>query len=232
MEIPKNILIVEDDRSLGYLLREYLGMKGFEVTWIQKPVEALQVLRTRAFNLVILDVMMPGMDGFSLGREINAEFPELPFIFLTAKSLKVDVLKGFSVGATDYLKKPIDEEELVVRIEALLSRIQKTEILAEPQSLQIGEYFFDIEKQVLKRNGAETHLTSRESELLKFLALRENRLCPHSEILKALWGQNDYFKKKSLNVFITHLRKYLKADPSISIDNIHGQGFILKINKS
>lgn len=229
METPRKILIVEDDRALGYLLKEYLGMKGFEITWIQNPVEALPILRTKAFDLVILDVMMPGMDGFSLGREIHAEFPEVPFIFLTAKSLKVDVLKGFSVGATDYLKKPIDEEELVVRIEALLSRIQKPDSPALPQSMQIGEYFFDVEKQMLKREGVETHLTSRESELLQFLALREGRLCSHSDILKTLWGQNDYFKKKSLNVFITHLRNYLKGDPSITIDNVHGQGFILKV---
>lgn len=232
-KLPR-ILLVEDDTSLGYLLTEYLQLKGFFVFWASDGKKALAQLSEDTYDLAILDIMMPEMDGFTLARNIKNQYPDLPFIFLTAKSLKVDVLKGFSLGAVDYLKKPIDEEELVVRIKALLSHIKGGE--AEQQELsnevrQLGKYSFNPLNQELHFGKEVIHLTSRENELLAFLSSRINRLATHRDILTALWGSHDYFKQKSLNVFITHLRKYLEKDDDIRIENVHGQGFILRVRQ-
>jgi len=226
------ILLVEDDTSLGYLLTEYLQLKDLSVTWVTDGKKALNKLSTENFDLAVLDVMMPEMDGFALAATLHKSYPRLQFMFLTAKSLKIDVLKGFSLGAVDYLKKPIDEEELVVRIKALLARIttpQQPDISEEIYS--VGRYSFNSRNQELKLDGEEIHLTSRENELLHFLVRRKNQLCSHKDILLALWGRYDYFNKKSLNVFITHLRKYLEKDASIRIENVHGQGFILRVGE-
>jgi DNA-binding response OmpR family regulator len=226
-----SILLVEDDTSLGYLLTEYLQLKGLTVTWVTNGRKALEKLENNSFDLAVLDVMMPEMDGFALAASLRTAHPGLQFIFLTAKSLKVDVLKGFSLGAADYLKKPIDEEELVVRIKALLSRITKPEQSEEKDGhYQLGRYILDSRNQELSIGGKSIHLTTRENEVLQFLVNRKNRLCSHKEILVALWGRYDYFNKKSLNVFITHLRKYLEHDDSVRIENVHGQGFILRVN--
>lgn len=227
-----NILLVEDDTSLGYLLSEYLQLKDLYVNWVTDGAKALKLLETKSFHLAILDVMMPEMDGFALAANLRNLHPELPFIFLTAKSLKIDVLKGFSLGAVDYLKKPIDEEELVVRINSLLARIgPQTEPAISQDVYALGGYAFQSRNQELELGGEVVHLTSRESELLQYLVQRKNQLCSHKEILMALWGRYDYFNKKSLNVFITHLRKYLEKDPAIRIENVHGKGFILRIGE-
>lgn len=226
---PYKIVLVEDDASLGYLLKEYLGMKGFHVRWVQQAEAVMSMLEERSYDLIILDVMMPGMDGFTLGEQIHRQYPELPFIFLTARSMKVDVLRGFSVGAVDYLKKPIDEEELVVRIEALLSRLEPSPGPSQKSEFNLGIYRFDSRNQTLEHEGTTSTLTKRESELLEFLAVRANRLSRHEDILKQIWGRNDYFNRKSLNVFITRLRKLLQDDPRLKIENIHGQGFILHL---
>ena len=222
------LLLVEDDTSLGYLLSEYLKMKGMDLVWVQRAAEVLPLLEAQVFDLLILDVMMPDLDGFSLGKQIHERFPAIPFLFLTAKSMKIDVLKGFSVGAVDYLKKPIDEEELVVRIESLLSRLKATE-QPETEIPSLGRYRYDLRNQCLLLEGEEISLTSRESELLTYLYRNRNRLSSHADILKRIWGRNDYFNRKSLNVFITRLRKLLEADPDIRIENVHGQGFIFRI---
>ena len=225
-----NILLVEDDTSLGYLLTEYLQLKEIRVNWVTDGRKALKLLEKELFDLAVLDVMMPEMDGFALAANLRSRHPELPFIFLTAKSLKIDVLKGFSLGAVDYLKKPIDEEELVVRINTLLARIgPPAETVAPQETYTLGVYTFHSRNQELGLGTEVVHLTSRESELLQYLVERKNQLCSHKEILMALWGRYDYFNKKSLNVFITHLRKYLEKDPTIRIENVHGQGFILKM---
>ncbi|MFM1878740.1 MAG: hypothetical protein RLZZ241_1606 [Bacteroidota bacterium] len=224
------LLLVEDDQSLGYLLSEYLGMKGLEVRWVHQPEKVMTLLDQQAFDLIVLDVMMPGIDGFTLGAQIHEVYPQLPFLFLTARSMKIDVLKGFAVGAVDYLKKPIDEEELVVRIEALLSRLDAGNGPSTlEEEINVGKYKFDIQNQQLQIGEEIIALTTRESELLSLLIRNTNRLCTHSDILKRLWGRNDYFNRKSLNVFVTRLRKHLGQDPEIKIENIHGQGFILKI---
>ncbi|PCJ92695.1 MAG: two-component system response regulator [Flavobacteriaceae bacterium] len=229
MEKKYKILLVEDDGSLGYLLSEYLKMKGFDVVWKKNPIHGLSTAESGVFDLAILDVMMPEMDGFTLASEIGKVSPTLPFIFLTARSLKIDVLKGFSVGAVDYLKKPIDEEELVVRINALLLRLNKpTGQIVQKLDFKIGEYHLKSTTQELFFNDEVIHLTSRENELLKLLASHEDELCTHKDILNRIWGKNDYFNKKSLNVFITRLRKYLEKDPKIKIENIHGKGFVFR----
>jgi DNA-binding response OmpR family regulator len=172
--------------------------------------------------------MMPELDGFSLGAEIHERYPDIPFLFLTAKSMKIDVLKGFSVGAVDYLKKPIDEEELVVRIETLLTRLGGSS--SEEVALSnLGSYQYDPQNQCLRFEGEEISLTTRENELLSYLIRHRNRLCTHADILKRIWGRNDYFNRKSLNVFITRLRKLLENDPNLKIENVHGQGFILRV---
>jgi len=222
-----NLLLVEDDASLGYLLSEYLKMKGMDLLWVKNPKEVIPLLEQRNFDLVMLEVMMPELDGFSLGAETHERYPDIPFLFLTAKSMKIDVLKGFSVGAVDYLKKPIDEEELVVRIETLLARLGGS--TSEEVALSdLGGYQYDSQNQCLRFEGAEIPLTTRENELLSYLIRHRNRLCSHADILKRIWGRNDYFNRKSLNVFITRLRKLLEKDPNLKIENVHGQGFILR----
>ena len=230
MEKKYKIILVEDDNALGYLLKEYLGMKGLDMSWAKNGKEALRLMEENAFDLAILDIMMPDMDGFELASQLQKSKNDLPFLFLSARSMKIDVLKGFSLGAVDYLKKPIDEEELVVRINALLLR------LAEPgrnketaKTYSIGKYTLDSTLQQLDCQGHSVQLTARENDLLVYLAQRKNQLCSHKDILINIWGKNDYFNRKSLNVFISHLRKHLEKDESIKIDNIHGRGFILRI---
>jgi len=229
----RRILLVEDDESLGYLLSEYLKMKEFDIQWVKDGKSALEIVERDFFDLMILDVMMPEMDGFTLAKELKKDFPDTPFIFLTSRSMKIDVLKGFSLGAVDYLKKPIDEEELVVRLNTLLQTlsVKKKDEEKEPLNQHVlGDYIFNVDKQeVVYKNGEVHKLTLRENKLLQLLASKHDELCTHKEILHSLWGQNDFFAKKSLNVFISHLRKYLAKDPSIKIENLHNQGFIFRV---
>jgi len=220
------LLLVEDDVSLGYLLTEYLKMKNFSILWVKNGKDALEKLSHQSFNLCILDVMMPDMDGFKLAENINKKNIAIPFIFLTARSLKIDVLKGFSLGAIDYIRKPIDEEELVVRLNSLLGILSETS-QKEKNIYRIGKYIFTPSSYELKINKDKRYLTERESELLLYLIKNKNNISRHKDILDKFWGKNDYFNQKSLNVFITRLRKYLSKDDSIKIDNIHNQGFIL-----
>lgn len=230
MEHKHTILLVEDDNTLGYLLSEYLKMNAFTVSWAKTGSDALKEMQTKLFDLAILDIMLPDIDGFQLAEQIKLNNSKLPFIFLTARSLKIDVLKGFALGAVDYLKKPIDEEELVVRIKTLLNRIgdpnKSNEVSKE---LQIGDYVLNTQNQELLYKSEVKKLTNREAELLALLVTNKNQLCSYKEILISLWGRDDYFNKKSLNVFVSHLRKYLKNDPTITIVNVHSKGFILKL---
>jgi len=225
----KKIILVEDDPTLGYLLSEYLTMNGFYLVWTKNGADCLKELEQNSFDLAILDVMLPDVDGFNLAHSIKNLHPNIPFIFLTARSLKIDVLKGFSVGAIDYLKKPIDEEELVVRIKSLLSRLEPNEEKQNYNTLRLGNYVFNALNQELIYNDERINLTNRESQLLQHLVIHKNMLCTHKDILNQIWGKYDYFNKKSLNVFITHLRKYLNKDANIKLENVHNRGFILKI---
>jgi len=220
------LLLVEDDTSLGYLLTEYLKMNNFEIIWVENGLDALSKLTIQTFDLCILDIMMPDMDGFTLAIKIKKYNKNIPFLFLTARSLKIDVLKGFSLGALDYIRKPIDEEELVVRLNSLLGILKKTKKKKE-KYYSIGKYIYSPLNYELKIDDEKRQLTVRESELLLYLLKNENKISRHKDILNTIWGENDYFNRKSLNVFITRLRKYLSKDDSIKIENIHNQGFIL-----
>lgn len=224
-----NILLVEDDQALGYVLTEYLKIHDFDVKWANSGKNAMAMLDANSFDLVILDVTLPDQDGFVVSEQLRMRHPNLPFLFLTARSMKIDVLKGFSKGAVDYIKKPIDEDELVARIKAITSRVSPS---SEPEKVdetyKIGDFLFNNRQQLLIHPEERVSLTSRETELLYYLATHKNQLCSHKDILLDIWGESDYFNKKSLNVFISHLRKYLARDSSVTIENIHNRGYILK----
>ncbi|MCO6479285.1 MAG: response regulator transcription factor [Phaeodactylibacter sp.] len=221
------ILLVEDNQSLGYMMKEYLELKGFDITLAADGEKGLEAFRKHSFALCILDIMMPGMDGYRLAEKIKAADPNLPLIFLTARSLKVDVLKAFNLGADDYIKKPVDEEELVARIRAVLKRAD-TRPTTLPPYITLGKYRFNHKNQELIFGDEITLLTPREAELLHFLCQHINELAHREKILKALWGKSDFFTRKSMDVFISKLRKYLSKDEDIHIQNVHGSGFILR----
>lgn len=223
------LLLVEDDASLGYLLSEYLKMKNFSIVWVKNGNDALAILKEQQFDLCLLDIMMPEMDGYKLAENMKQRNISIPFLFLTARSLKIDVLKGFSLGAVDYIRKPIDEEELVVRLNNLLG-ILSNKPQTQKEEYKIGQYVFFPKNSELKIQDDTWQLTARESELLLYLLKNKNNVCLHKDILMTLWGKNDYFNRKSLNVFVTRLRKYLSKDETIRIDNIHNQGFKLICN--
>ena len=221
------ILLVEDNETLGYVLKEYLEWKGFELAWAKDGAAGLQYFERYPVDLCLLDIMMPEKDGFSLAADIRAQAPDTPLIFLTARALKVDVLKGFGLGADDYIVKPVDEEELTARIQAVLRRTSEP---GEETStfFQIGAYRFDPSNQKLHYGEGVQLLTEREAQLLSLLCQRKEQLLSRSKVLKTLWNQNDYFTRRSMDVFISRLRKYLSKDPDIEIKNVYGSGFILK----
>ena len=225
VKIP-NILLVEDDPSLGMLMKDFLGMEGFSVTLARDGVEGLSSFVSNKFDLCLLDVMMPLMDGFTLARKIRKMNEEIPIIFLTAKSLKEDKLNGFDLGGDDYITKPFDEDELVRRIHAVLKRSFKVED-DEEYKCKIGKFEFDHPNLELTYKGETTRITKKEADVLIMLCNNRNSLVKREDILVKVWGENDYFMGRSLDVFITKLRKHLKPDPNIKIENVHGVGFIL-----
>ena len=210
------------------MLTEYLNMKGFDVDHAPNGREGLKKSKAQNYDLCILDVMMPEMDGFTLAKKIKNQNASIPLIFLTARSLKIDVLKGFNLGADDYIKKPVDEEELVARIQAVLHRSQKPPVLTD-ETYEIGTFSFDLANQRLTNTADEQtrYLTEMEAHLLKLLCEYKENLLPREYVLKTIWGKSDYFTRRSMDVFISKLRKYLSADTAISITNVHGSGFIL-----
>lgn len=223
------ILLVEDDEHLGALLQDYLEMEGYQVVRARDGEEGLTTFRSQAFDIGVFDVMMPKKDGFTLAREIRSENTEMPIIFLTAKNMKEDKHRGFQLGGDDYLTKPFDEEELVYRIEAILKRASPA--TQNPTKFEIGSFTFDYTRQLLSREGEERRLTARENEILRLLCLKKGQILRREDALVAIWGENDYFHGRSFDVFITKLRKYLKPDPDIEIENVHGVGFILQVGK-
>lgn len=218
------ILLVEDDHSFGYILSEYLGMQDMQVDWVKSAEDAEALLQQHVYDLAILDVMLPGSNGFKLGTNLRQQFVDLPFLYLSAKSLKVDQLKGFRLGAIDYLTKPIDEELLVAKIRALLDRRSQPQAVA---SYPIGTYAFHPRQFKLIGQGQEIRLTAREAELLTLLCEHQGELLPRKLALQQIWGATDEFSRKSMDVFISRLRKALAQDPSVRIENVHGKGFIL-----
>ncbi|MBL0033519.1 MAG: response regulator transcription factor [Bacteroidetes bacterium] len=223
------ILLAEDDDNLGILLVDYLQTEGFDVKLCKDGEGALNIFQNERFDLCLFDVMMPVMDGFTLAKKVKLKDRKIPIIFITAKSLKEDKLKGYELGADDYITKPFDEEELLWKIKAVIRRIPAGIMDVKHDLIVIGKYSFDINNQVLKLGEQSKRITERECEILKYLAENRNHLVKREDLLKDLWGENDYFFGRSLDVFITKIRKYLKDDPELSIENVFGVGFIFNI---
>lgn len=222
------ILLVEDDPNLGFVVKDNLETKGYHVVLRSDGEAGEKEFSAQPFHLCILDVMLPKQDGFSLARTIRLKNTNIPILFLTAKSMAEDKLEGFGTGADDYITKPFSLDELFCRIEVFLKRSQQKQELKTSQ-LNIGQYNFDSLNFKLKNHTSEKTLTSREAEILKQLYLHRDRVIKREEILMAVWGDDDYFLGRSLDVFISKLRKYLKDDPSVQIINYHGVGFKLEI---
>jgi len=218
------LLLAEDDENLGSLLKEYLGLKGYKTDLYPDGNKAFKGFLKEHYDLCILDVMMPEKDGFTLAQEIRQINSDIAIIFLTAKSLKEDVLEGFSIGADDYITKPFSMEELLFRIEAILRRTHHGEH-PDQTTYTIGKYFFDVQKQTLTIEGTSQKLTTKEAELLKLLCHHKNKVLERNFALRTIWYDDNYFNARSMDVYITKLRKYLKEDPSIEILNVHGKGF-------
>ncbi|MFH0756902.1 MAG: response regulator transcription factor [Bacteroidota bacterium] len=228
-EIKHRILLAEDDENLGSLLQEYLQAKNYEADWVNNGEKAFRHFEQYHYDLCLLDVMMPVKDGFTLASEIRILNRDIPIIFLTAKSMKEDVIEGFSLGADDYLTKPFSMEELLFRIEAILRRTKG--IRGNDTHLwEIGSFTFDAKKQVLSGTGIEQKLTTKESELLKLLCNNINQVLERNFALKAIWIDDNYFNARSMDVYITKLRKYLKSDPNVQIINVHGKGYKLVVD--
>lgn len=221
------VLLAEDDENLGSLLREYLIAKGLDTDLFVNGELALEGFKKGSYNICILDVMMPKMDGFTVAREIKKINGNVPFIFLTAKSLKDDVIEGFSVGADDYMTKPFSMEELLFRIKAILRRSSTNNSSEINDTFKVGKYEFDSQKQILATDDKVQKLTTKESELLKLLCNNMNNVLERNFALKTIWQEDSYFNARSMDVYITKLRKYLKEDDSIQILNIHGKGYKL-----
>ena len=221
------ILLAEDDENLGSLLKEYLQAKGYEADWLTDGDKAYKSFVKNKYDICILDIMMPLKDGLTLAREIRMIDPEIPVIFLTAKSMKEDILEGFAIGADDYMTKPFSMEELLYRIEAILRRTQGAGTRNQQTEFEIGCFHFDANKHLLTWEDKEQKLTTKESELLKLLCNNANNVLERNFALKAIWIDDNYFNARSMDVYITKLRKYLKEDPSIEILNIHGKGYKL-----
>lgn len=218
------ILYVEDDQSLGFVTRDNLELNGYEITHSSDGVSALEQINNHTFDLFILDVMLPGIDGFQLAEAIRKKDPEVPIIFLTAKSLKDDRIKGLKLGGDDYMTKPFSIEELILKIEIFLKRSKFTNPGVH-QKVKLGSYIFDYPNLMLSREDHQKHLTQKEADLLHYFVKHKGQVVKRSSILEKLWGQDDYFMGRSLDVFISRLRKYLKEDGNLRIENIHGVGF-------
>ena len=226
MDEKLRILLCEDDENLGMLLREYLQAKGFETELCPDGEAGYKAFLKGSFDLCVLDVMMPKKDGFSLAKDIRQNNSDIPIIFLTAKTLKEDVLDGFKIGADDYITKPFSMEELVFRIEAILRRV-KGKKNRDRTTYKIGSFTFDTQKQILARGEKQTKLTTKESELLSLLCAHANEILQRDFALKTIWIDDNYFNARSMDVYITKLRKHLKEDESVEIINIHGKGYKL-----
>ena len=222
------ILLCEDDENLGMLLREYLQAKGYETELCADGDAGYKAFLKGKYDICVLDVMMPKKDGFTLAKEIKQANAEMPIVFLTAKTLKDDVFEGFKVGADDYITKPFSMEELTFRIEAILRRVQGKKV-NEEVVLTLGSFTFDTQKQILTHGNEKTKLTTKESELLTLLYQHANEVLQRDFALKTIWIDDNYFNARSMDVYITKLRKHLKGDDDVEILNVHGKGYKLII---
>ena len=232
--MEKRILLADDDIDFGNTLKQYLELNKFEVIWAKDGAEALDLFKMHSFDICIIDVMMPKLDGFKLSKKISKKNPETPFLFLTARKTKEDRIKGLSLGADDYISKPFEVEELILRINNIIKRTkqQKTITLETEKNepILIGKYLFDIDNLSLNINSKSFKITEKEAQLLFFLYSNKNKLISRDDILANVWGQSNFFSGRSMDVFITRVRKHLKEDPNISINSVRGVGleFIIK----
>ena len=230
MSKTPEILVAEDDPNLGLLLTEFLKKKGYTVSWAQNGDEALDLFVKGSFDLCLLDVMMPKKDGFSLAKDIRANHQQVPIIFLTAKSMEEDTLQGFKVGADDYLTKPFSMEVLVARMEAILRRSHSDKSLPSlADEIVLGNYTYIPGKMRLSIGEMELKFTPKENELMKLLCENLGRPVSRSYALKLIWGDDTYFNARSMDVYMTKLRKMLKEDPRVQLLNLHGEGFRLSV---
>lgn len=228
MKAKIRVLLVEDDPNLGNLLREYLAVKGFAVKLMIDGEKGFSEFKRSKYDFVILDVMMPKKDGFTLAKEIRELDQQIPILFLTAKSMKEDTLEGFKSGADDYMTKPFSMDELLARIEAIMRRSGLKDD-NEPSIHDIGQFNFDPNKQSLQMNGDSIKLTTKENDLLYLLSKKRNQVLERNYALNAIWGDDNYFNGRSMDVYIAKLRKYLKKDEGVQIINVHGKGFKLLV---
>ena len=227
--MEKSILLVEDDINLGSILSEFLSMKKFIVDLCRDGEEGLQKFKSGSYNLCVLDVMMPKKDGFALAKEIREFDKNIPFIFLTAKSMQNDKIEGLKLGADDYITKPFNTEELLLRINAILKRYSSNGYSEKTLNYKLGKYNFDYKKRQLKIKRSVVQLTFKEAELLRLLCENKNNILRRDLALTKIWNEETYFTSRSMDVYITKLRNYLKSDKSILIENIHGIGFKLLV---
>jgi two-component system, OmpR family, response regulator len=224
----RKILLVEDDRNFGRVLMDYLTLHDYDVTLSMNGEEGLEELNKKNFDLCIFDVMMPKKDGFTMASEVAKRYLKTPWIFLTAKSLKEDVIKGLKLGADDYITKPFDSDVLLLKINAILNRYNSSE--KPPEAiLKLGAFKFDPQMRLLSSDNKEVRLSPKESALLALLAAHLNEVMPRSKALHQIWKEDSYFTTRSMDVYVAKLRKYLQADPAIAIHNIHGSGYSLRI---
>jgi DNA-binding response OmpR family regulator len=229
----KKILLVEDDPNLGLLLQDYLQLKGkFDVVLCKDGEEGLRAFTKQTYDLLILDVMMPKKDGFTLGKEIRKINPRVPIIFATAKAMIEDKTQAFNLGGDDYITKPFRIEELLLRINALLKRTDNPEKKGDdnPSQFKLGSYSFDYTSQIISQGTVLQKLSTKEAELLRLLCLKKNEVLTREEALLNIWHDDNYFNGRSMDVFLSKIRKYLKDDPSVEIINVHGRGYKLLIN--
>ena len=228
----KQILLVEDDINFGTVLRDYLQLNGYKVVLARNGLEGFEKFKKNEFDICILDVMMPYKDGFTLAKEIRSKDKSIPVVFLTAKSMKDDVLKGYKIGADDYLTKPFDADILLKKLEVLIQRTQKSVQKSKPKSrIVIGDFIFNPRLRTLAyKNNTPTNLSPKENQLLLMLVETQNDLLSRSKALNEIWNDDNYFTSRSMDVYIAKLRKYLRDDASLEIANIHGEGFRLITN--
>lgn len=227
----QKILLAEDDPNLGELLKDYLELKGkFDVTLAQDGDEALTAFRKDKYDLCIFDVMMPKKDGFSLGKDVRKMDKTIPIIYATAKGMMEDKTQAFELGGDDYITKPFRVEELLLRINALLKRVSKDKEEELADKFEIGNYFFDYTSQIISFKGQQQKLSTKEAELLRLLCLNKNDVLTREEALVKIWHDDNYFTGRSMDVFLSKLRKYLKEDPNVEIVNVHGKGYKLLVS--
>jgi len=225
------ILLVEDDTNLGFLLLEFLESNGFDVKLYRDGISGFNGFKSSEFNFCILDIMLPKLDGFSLAEKIRDDNKKVPIIFLTARSMKEDKIRGFNIGIDDYVTKPFDEDELLLRIESILNRVNPSQSEIKKLIYELGKFTFDVNNQILIFEKEAKRLTSKENKILSILCKSINNIVSREELMKEVWGETDYFIGRSLDVFISKIRRHLHTDPKIKIETIPTVGVILSISE-